>query len=264
MDIHLKEKLEKAGLTENEALIYAYLLDVGGAYPSAIALGTKINRSTVYKALLQMNIKGLVSEIERSKKLFYQVTSSNALSLYARNQVKQAERSFDVAESLLPEIEKLVENAGYKPKVITFDGIEGVLKMYEDHISQEKPYEMVAIANADKLYKFFPKNFFERYRKTKEEKGITTRGIIPDTKENRAFVDRTYTSFGIAEKYWPVMKYIDPKLFSSDAEITIYGERRVSIARLTEKHPLGAIIDDEIVYEMFKMMFEVMWNSLPS
>jgi sugar-specific transcriptional regulator TrmB len=259
MDLHLKEKLEKAGLTDNEALIYSYLLDVGGAYPSAIASATRINRSTVYKALLQMSIKSLVSEVERSKKQFYQITNSNALVAYTRQQVKMAQNMTEVAEGLFPKIEELIQNAGYKPKVSTFDGIEAVLKMYEDHLHQEKPYEMVAIANADQLYKFFPKTFFEKYRKTKEVKGITTRGIVPDTKENRAFVDKTYKSFGIAQKYWPVMKYIDPALFSQEAEVTIYGERKVSIARLTEKHPIGTIIEDDVVYSMFKMMFEVMW-----
>src|SRR3712207_1514203 len=122
MDLHIKEKLEKAGLTDNEALIYSYLIDVGGAYPSAIASSTGINRSTVYKTLLQMNIKGLVNEVERSKKLFYQITNSNALVTHARQQIRIAEGMFDAAESLFPKIDELIQNAGYKPKVRTFDG----------------------------------------------------------------------------------------------------------------------------------------------
>src|SRR4051812_35807719 len=102
MDHSLRLKLEKAGLSDNESAIYTYLLDVGGAYPSAIALGTSINRSTVYKTLLQMTIKGLVNEIERSKKQFYQVSSTKALSNYARSQIRLAENKFDAAEQLLP------------------------------------------------------------------------------------------------------------------------------------------------------------------
>ncbi|MBX4198634.1 hypothetical protein KW782_04910 [Candidatus Parcubacteria bacterium] len=259
MDHNIRLKLEKAGLSDNESAIYTYLLDVGGAYPSAIAAGTAINRSTVYKTLLTMTIKGIVSEIERSKKQFYQVTSPRALINYTRSQIRLAENTYDVAEQLLPTIENLIQNASYKPRVQTFEGDDAAMKVFEDHISQPEPYEMVAISNADKLFGSTTKQFFDNYRRAKEQKGITTRGILPDTKANRAFLGKTYISFGIAKKYWPEIKFIDPKLFAADAEVTMYGKNRVSIVKLTNEKPIGIIIEDDVIYSMLKMMFELIW-----
>lgn len=260
MDHALRLKLEKAGLTDNESAIYAYLLDAGGAYPSAIASGTGINRSTVYKTLLTMTIKGIVNEIEKSKKQFYQVSGARALSNFARSQIRIAEGQYDVAEQLLPTIEKLIENASYKPRVHSFEGREAVLQVFTDHISQAEPYEMLALSNADKLFSTMPKSFFDDYRKTKEHKQITTRGILPDTRANRAFVGKTYVSFGIAKKYWPEVKFIDPKLFAQDAELTLYGKNKVSIVKLTEEKQIGIVIEDEVIHNMLKMMFELIWN----
>ena len=71
--------LEKIGLNDKSALIYSTLLTMGGAYPSALADATRINRSTVYKILLDLSIKGLVTEIERSKKLYYQILKQTIL-----------------------------------------------------------------------------------------------------------------------------------------------------------------------------------------
>jgi sugar-specific transcriptional regulator TrmB len=256
----LKERLEKAGLSNNEAVIYGYLLTTGGAYPSAIAEATGINRSTTYKTLLQMSVKNLVNEIERGGKLFYQTTGPRALSNHARSQVRLAEQKYDVAENLLGTIEKLIGSASRQPQILTFEGPEGILHIYEDHISQPKPYEMLAISNADRLYSILPKTFFDNYRRTKEKQKTITRGILPDTKENRGFVGRAYVEFGIEKKYWPETKFVNPKLFSSEAEITIYGEKRVSIVKLTKDNSIGIIIDDETIYGMMKMMFELIWK----
>jgi sugar-specific transcriptional regulator TrmB len=259
MDHALRLKLEKSGLSDNESAIYSYLLDVGGAYPSAIASATAINRSTVYKTLLTMTIKGIVNEIEKGKKQFYQISNTKALSNFARSQIRIAEGKYDAAEQLLPTIEKLIENASYKPRVQAFEGEDAVMRVMEDHISQQEPYEMTAISNADKLFTAVSKHFFDHYRKTKEHKQITTRGIVPDTRSNRGFVGKTYVNFGIAKRYWPELKYIDPKLFSFDAELTIYGKNKVSIVKLTNEKQIGIIIEDDVIYQMAKMMFELIW-----
>jgi sugar-specific transcriptional regulator TrmB len=259
MDHALRLKLEKAGLTDNESAIYTFLLDVGGAYPSAIASGTGINRSTVYKTLVTMTVKGIVNEIERSKKQFYQISNTRSLSNFARSQIRIAEGKFDAAEQLLPAIEKLIENASYKPRIQAFEGEESVMRVFEDHISQQEPYEMLAISNADKLLKAMPKSFFDNYRRTKEQKQITTRGILPDTKANRAFLGKTYISFGISKKYWLNLRFIDPTIFSQEAELTIYGKNRISIVKLTDEKQIGIIIEDDVIHDMAKMMFELIW-----
>ena len=78
-DMTLLKKLEKVGLSDKESLIYASLLELGGAYPSKIAEYTGLNRSTVYMILLQMSVKGIVNEIEKKNKQFYQIEKPSKL-----------------------------------------------------------------------------------------------------------------------------------------------------------------------------------------
>jgi predicted transcriptional regulator len=261
MDIaNLKEKLEKSGLTEKEASIYSTILKLGGAYPSKIAEVTKINRSTVYKILLDLSVKGLVNEIEKSKKLFYQIENPQRLVRYVRDRVNIASDQFENVQKLAPDIEGLYSLFSDKPKVLFFEGQEDVMQVYADHLNVKKPYEMLAWANTTYLQDLLKLNFFLHYRTTKEKIGITTRGIVPDTEYDQEFVNNTYKKIGIAEKYWPHMKYISHSDFSFTGEITIYGEDKVSIVNLNKNHFTGTIIQDKTIHDMMKMIFELSWK----
>lgn len=69
LDEKLIFQLAKIGLSKKAAKIYtALLLNSGGLYPSKLAEITKINRSTVYKVLLDLSIKELATEIIKGKK----------------------------------------------------------------------------------------------------------------------------------------------------------------------------------------------------
>ena len=67
------KKLEKTGFSDKEALVYLTLLELGGASPSKIAEYAELNRTTVYKILLNLSVRGLINEIEKRNKLFYQI-----------------------------------------------------------------------------------------------------------------------------------------------------------------------------------------------
>ena len=80
MDMKIKnpdvlKKLEQTGFSDKEALVYASLLELGGAYPSRIAEYAGLKRSTVYNVLLHLSVRGLISEIDKKSKLFYQIFS---------------------------------------------------------------------------------------------------------------------------------------------------------------------------------------------
>src|SRR3989344_9040306 len=94
----LPATLEKIGLSEKEALIYASLITLGGAFPSKIAEHAKLNRTSVYKILVDLSVKGLVSEIKKRNKIFYQVEKPDKLLRYAKSQVTLAHDRVEKAE----------------------------------------------------------------------------------------------------------------------------------------------------------------------
>ncbi len=253
------ESIEKIGLSDKESLVYTTLLRLGGgAFPSKIAEKSGLKRSTVYKILLDMSIKGVINEIEKKNKLYYQVEKPQKLLRFAKDNVRIAEDQVEIAEKVLPELEGLFSLTQNKPKVTFFEGIDGVLEVYQDHVNVSEKYEMVAWANAGRLREFLPPKFFKEYVKAKEKIGITTRGIIPGTDLSLTFLDAVYKD--IQKPIWPHMRFIDTKLFPYDAEITVYGKNKVSIAKVGESNLIGVIIEDSIIHGMMRMIFELSWN----
>ena len=149
------EKIERLGLSDKEARVYLHLLESRGGYPSAVASATKLNRSTVYKILTALAIKGLASEIEHGKKIFYQPEPLNKLERYVGYQMERAQEARESAVKLLPELETLFANAE-NPKVSFYKGKEQVIEAYLRHVQVDKPYKMNAFANVQNIKKFLP------------------------------------------------------------------------------------------------------------
>ena len=259
LDEKLTKEIQKAGLNEKEALVYSCLLNLGGAFPSTIAREANINRSTTYKILTELSIKGLVNEIERRNKLFYQIDKPENLVRLSKTRQNNLESELETAQRLLPELKYLLSMTASKPKVLFYEGADEIHNIYDDHISQPKKYEMLALANGHQLEKFLPSAYYKKYREAKETLDIRCRGIFPDTPENRSFNDRTY--IGLNPKILPKIKYLDKKHFPYEVEITMYGDSKVSFAKLSSSNVVGVIIDDAVIHNSMKMMFELAWTS---
>jgi len=253
------KKLEKTGFSDKEALVYLTLLELGGASPSKIAEYAELNRTTVYKILLNLSVRGLINEIEKRNKLFYQIEYPERFIKYTESKVRQAEDSLESAKSILPEIKEFYGLLGDKPKITYYEGVEGVISIYEDHLVVNKPYEMLAWADTSELREFLPPVFFDNYVKLKEKIGITTRGIIPDTEEGRRFNNIRYRN--INKKIWPDIRFAPKEKFPIKGEIVVYTKNKVSIVNLSKNNAIGTIIEDENIYQMMTAIFNLSWDS---
>ncbi len=256
---NIRKYIDKAGLSEKEAHIYSTLLSMGGAgYPSKIALKSGLKRSTAYKVLLDLSIKGLVNEIEKKNKIYYQLERPQKLLKYAKDRVQIAENHVEEIQKILPDLDGLFSLTQGKPKVTYFEGIDGVLEVYNDHINVTEKYEMLGWANAGRLKEFFPKKYIKEYIKTKEKIGITTRGILPDNSAALSYENEMYG--GVKKNIYPTFKFIDSKLFPFEGEITVYSKNKVSITKVGDVNLIGVIIEDEVIHGMMKMIFELSWK----
>lgn len=251
--------ISNVGLSEKEALVYAVLAELGGAFPSRIAEETKLNRSTVYKILLDLSIKGLVNEIEKKNKLYYQIERPQKLIRYAKDRVQMAKDQLEKAEKALPELEGLFSLVSNKPKVLFFEGPDTILNICNDMVSGKGNYEMLAFSNSKKFKNYLPPNQLRDFVKSKEKMNISTRAITPDTEEDRSY--NTAVFKGIKEKLWPKIRHIPKELFPYEAELTIYGDNKVSITKLGGENIIGVIIEDTVIHGMMKMIFELSWKS---
>lgn len=258
MNYDLIDKIKKAGLTEKESKIYTFLLETGGAFPSKVASATRINRSTTYKTLASLSIKGLVNEIEKKNKLFYQIEKPKRLVKYAENQVKISEENLGYINKIFPELNMMFSKTPNKPKVKFFEGPEAI-QIICDEVVSEKNYEMVALSNAEKFKDIYNQKLLREFIKGKERNNIRTRGIIVDTEENRKYNEEVFK--GIDKKYWPVMKYINKDVAPFDGEITIFKNNKVSLGKLVNGNIFAVLIEDEMIHKMMKSFFEIAWES---
>jgi len=258
-NIGLAEKLIKSGFTEKEARIYVAVLELGGAYPSKIAEYTDINRSTAYHILTTLSIRGLINEIEKKSKIFYQVDRPEKMIRYSEGRIRRVHEESDQMKSILPDIEGLYGALGTRPKVSYYENIEGMMAIYDDMLATNKKYEMLAWSNAAELENVFPQKFFENFRRTKEQIGITTKGIIPDTESDRTYNERLFK--GYKKEVVPEFRHIKKEKFPFKGEVTIYGDNKIAIINLNKEYLTGTIIEDETIHNMMKLIFELSWNS---
>lgn len=261
MSIHLEsliKKVEKAGLTPKEAKVYVSLLELGGgAYPAALSKHTKLSRSTVYMVLLHLSVKGLVNEIKKKNKQFYQITHPKKLLLFGKEKLAIAEEEIESAVSALPELQGLFNALEYKPKVTYFEGVEGIMSVYNTHVTVDTPYTMYAWANTGELESLLPNKFLLWYRKEKEKKKIKGKVVLPDSLTTKNFSKAIYRD--IQKEYIPEMKYVSQDIFPFKAEITVYDKDKVSIVTLVKGKLIGVIIEDNTIYGLMRMIFNMGW-----
>lgn len=256
----ITKKLSNIGLSDKEASVYSALLELGGAYPSKIAEITKINRSTVYKVLLSLSIKGLVNEIEKKNKIFYQIEDPNKLIRFSKEQLRISESNLNKAQDLVPELRELFSSLSNKPKVLFFEGHSTIQNLCDDMVNVEKSYEMLAFSNAELFKGSLSIENRENFVKEKEQKGIKTRAMVPDTSQNRSYNETVFKNIKNKE-IWPKIRYVDAEKFMFNGEITIYGIKKVSIAKFDKDNLIGVLIEDQTIHDMMKMIFEIAWES---
>lgn len=255
----LLQKLEKSGFTIKEAKVYLACLELGGAFPSRIAEYAGVNRSTAYAVLLNLSVRGLVNEVEKRNKIFYQAEKPAKLIAHAEKRAALVAEQLEEVRALVPDIEGLYAALVNQPKVRYFEGTEGMIEIYKDMLDVKKKYEMLAWSNAAQLENVFPVKFFTEFRRTKERLGITTRGIIPDTDADRSYNEKFFA--GYKPEIVPKFRYIPAKEFPFRGEITVYGENKVSIVNLNKEYLTGIIIEDETVHDMMRLIFDLSWES---
>lgn len=255
----LLKSLQKTGFTDKEALVYVSLLELGGAYPSRIAEYSGLKRATTYNVLTTLSVRGLVNEIEKRNKIFYQVEKPQKLIQYSNTRIEVAKEGLERVEKILPDIESIFSMIGDKPKVLFFEGPDTVQIICDDMVSGAGNYEMIAFSNAKKFKSYMSEAALNEFIKNKERLNISTRAIVPETKEDRQYRETVFG--GIKKELWPRVRYMPAEKFPYEAEITIYGTNKVSITKLGGENIIGVIIEDKIIHGMMKMIFELSWGS---
>lgn len=239
------ELFEELGLTKTESKIYLAALELGESLHKQLAEKAGVKRPTLYDSLPKLFEKGLLTETIKGKRSF----------LVPEDPQKFLETKKNTLESLqkeIPMLQALMLTAKSKPKLLLYEGVEGIKKIYFDHLLQKEPMlEVVGIENIHpKIAKYIKEHYiWERARRKIQLKmlisGPTVAGIFKMKTDKDELRE---------------VKNIDGKLFPIPMGLNIYGNNVSITLHREDSEPVGLIIRSQEIATSLKSLFNFVWE----
>jgi len=189
--------------------------------------------------------KGLVKVSGKEPKQEFVAESPDKIESVLLKRISEDEERLSQARTLIPEL-KSMHNIIERPKVMFYEGKEGLQRAYEDTLSSHE--EILAYASVEDIAPTLP-NYFPHYYKRRTKLGIPIRAIFPESPEarERAALDGEEMRQSLI---------VPSKEFGFHPEINIY-DNKVMIASWREK--LGIIIESAEIADAMKKIYELAW-----
>ena len=244
-NLDLKKSLEYVGFSEKEVLVYLALLELGKGTVTQISRKAGINRPTGYHVLESLAVKELVKMSGKEPKEEYIAESPDQIEKLLAKKIETDQKYLEEIQKIIPQL-KSIHNVSDRPKVLFYEGREGLERVYEDTLTSHEPIR--AYASVGDMHAGLP-GYFPEYYKRRAGAGIAIRAIIPNTE-----IGRERKSFDSKEMRETALVPMDK--FSFSPEINIY-DNKVMIASWREK--LGIIIESSEIADAMKKIFELAW-----
>ena len=145
---NISNKLQKSGLSKNEANLYILLFKIGTQSASILARKLDIPRTTAGFYCESLYKKGLLSKSKKANMFLYSISSSDALILFLENQKKieilRLNEQIKNAQDILPELQSFEGTSPTRPKVTFYEGVEGLRTVYNDTLTSSETLRSLA------------------------------------------------------------------------------------------------------------------------
>lgn len=239
--------LQQLGLSEKEARVYLAALELGPENIQALTKKSGIKRSTVYEMIKNLKAMGLMSETTKGKrKLFIAAEPENL-----KKNLIQKER---LLAEILPEL-KSISNIGFnKPKIMFFEGKDGLKEIYWDTLKVKNKMEFWISPIRD-IAETVGEDFLIKYIDERVKKGIWIK------------------SLHISSKKVPTYKYLDPATYERTLRKVRFSPPEIDIANTiavydnkvavmsSKKEGFGFIIESADYTNTMKVFYELLWNA---
>ncbi|MBI2109036.1 MAG: hypothetical protein HYT93_02530 [Parcubacteria group bacterium] len=246
----LKE-LQEFGLSENEARVYLASLEIGKATAEEISKHAGVKRPTTYVQIESLMQKGLLSSFDEGKKTYFAAESPEHLERIIIAKKTETARKEKELEKLLPDLKKIFEHAGVRPRVRFFEGKEGLLTIREEML-KAKNKEWFIIYSHDALSAVFSDKERDAYSKKRIANNIHSK-IIYTNKEGKFTNEDIKLTQKLTER-----KYFPQEKLNLSSDMIIF-DNKVVLMALKEKL-FGVIIESDEITKSMKSVFAVVWE----
>ncbi|MFA6424165.1 MAG: helix-turn-helix domain-containing protein [Candidatus Magasanikbacteria bacterium] len=235
--------LKELGLDDQEASVYMALLKLGGSQASVVAKDVGIKRTTVYPVLQALAAKGMVNVYFRKNRHFYYAQKPNRV-------VGIFKKKIESFESIIPMLE-LVEKKQVMATGLRFiETVEELKQFYNGILDEYKGKQYLAIGNTAAWEGLEPE-FFVNFRRQRAENKIKTKLLLTF---NSVEINPIETSL---LREW---KYL-PEKYKFQSTIDIFNDKILIVS--PELSSLAVVIAVPAMTDIFKSVFEMLWQMLP-
>jgi sugar-specific transcriptional regulator TrmB len=241
----LQNTLVSYGLSTNEAKVYLAMVNFGHNTIVTISKETEIKRPTVYITIENLIKKELVRTVIKGKKKYYLPEEPDRL-LHILELKKRS------IENILPDLKNNYLSKSEKPKIISYEGKDGIRKIYEE--TTRSKTEVLWFGSMKDVME----EFRESYNKICQEESVYSKGsreIVNNISFDRNYAKRTND--------WKNSKFsvrVLPSTHLFSGVDNIIYDNKVAILSI-KKNYYGVVIEDSDIANAYRTMFELAWKS---
>jgi sugar-specific transcriptional regulator TrmB len=241
----LIKTLSEIGLTANEANTYLTLIGIGPNPASVIAKKAAINRCTCYTILEHLMKKGFARKFIKNNVTYFSPVEPRYVLDRLKNKHNELEDKISGLSTYITRLDLLKNEFQGKPKVVFYEGEDGVKNIMEDTLTSKTLIR--AYASLTELTNLLP-GYFPDYYKRRAAKEISLKAIYP--------ADELSYFHKLRDKQELRESRLIPKEFDFHLDILIY-DNKVAITSLREK--FGVLIESGDMFEAQKGIFDFIW-----
>ncbi len=238
-------------LNQNERRVLESLFKLGQSRVNEISKDTLVNRTALYHTLELLVKKGLVTCIEKGKVSYFEAISIDQYKKWAEAKAESLRVNITNDISKFSAVKKEKGKSLYAD-VKYFEGFEAVKNLYTDTIYNNKEKNLYTITDYQKGYSSLGKWLSNEYLPQRVGRGVQVQSIVPNNKD--------------VSKYMASAKSLLRELCVVDLfkdlgiEINLYDSKIVIVA-FDEVHPVGIMIQNEIITNAFREIFNYIWKT---
>ncbi len=238
--------LKNMGFSENEGKVYMAALELGESLHSTLANKAGIKRATLYYDVMPKLIaKGMLTETIKGKRKYIVAQDIQPFLDSKKSQLEEIER-------LVPQLRSLLATATSKPQLLLFEGVEGIKKVWHDHLVQGQP--ILEFVGIEKIHPALQKYIKEHYIWGRANRKIPVKMLISGPKVAGIFNVKS-DRHELRE-----VKSIDGNLFPIPLGCDIYGDNVSLTLHRNDSEPIGIIIRSKEIATAMRSLFTFIWE----
>lgn len=240
--------LEEVGFSGKEVAVYLALLEVGKGSVLSISKISGVDRTTTYRVLQSFLTMPIAQTFEEEKKTKWAALNPRYLVDYVQKKKR-------IVTELFPDLEALYNLSEEKPKLVYFEGKEGLADLVATMVKETKARgEMISFSAPGAASGYYSTKRFEKISNDRAKKQIMTRILIPSIEGVPGYKE------GEDWKNWRHIKIVDANKFPFKASFNVWNNK---VALLTTKnHPIGVVVESKDIADTFRSIFNIVWECI--